>query len=145
MTCGSSDEDTCACEDCEDCENEVAAPGDQCETCSYVPDLEDAFSKFGHCDGAGCRIITWDVVGAIEDCGPYDCGGNEASPWYEEKHDWRRGWGCHNCAVITRIVRTDTGATVYPPPGYRIGGYDRRSVRSVLPDDIRQAIVAAIE
>ena len=148
MTCGDDDDDTacprqCACDVCDGCENEVwddDGTPPLCDGCAYVPTLEDAFHKFGHHDGGSCTVITGDVVRAIEACGPYDCGGHEDAPWYESRCDWRDGWGCHNCAVITRIVRTDTGAVVYPPPGFRIGGYDSRDVAAVLPPDIAQAV-----
>jgi len=66
-------------------------------------------------------------------------------------------WGWHN-SLITKIVRpidpahavmsedddesAPEGAVVYPVGDYRIGGYDDRSLMSVLPEDIIESINA---
>jgi hypothetical protein len=112
-----------------------------CEECEYEPDWTDAFSKWGHNDGAStAKGITWKVVEAIEDLG-YDCCGNEDTEHYDENSDWKQGWGIHNFAVITKIVKSDTGEVVYPIDGFQVGGYDDRCYSEVLPDDILEAII----
>ena len=109
-----------------------------CENCEYEPDWTDAFSKWGHNDGESNKCITGDVVEAIEDIG-YDCCGNEDTEHYDENSDWKQGWGSHNCAVITKIVKSDTGEVVYPTDGF-LYGYDDRHYSEVLPADILEAI-----
>jgi hypothetical protein len=113
-----------------------------CERCNYEPDWTDAFSKWGHNDGGSTKCITGDVVEAIEDLG-YDCCGNEDTEHYDAESEWllRYGWGCHNCEVITKIVKSDTGEVVYPIDGFRVGGYDDRCYCEVLPADILEAII----
>ena len=110
-----------------------------CENCEYEPDWTDAFSKWGHNDGGSTKCITVDVVEAIEDLG-YDCCGNEDTEHYDENSDWNTGWGWHNFAVITKIVKSDTGEVVYPIDDFQVGGYDDRCYCEVLPADILEAI-----
>ena len=111
-----------------------------CENCEYEPDWTDAFSKWGHNDGESNKCITYDVVEAIENIG-YDCCGNEDTEHYDEESDWNNGWGIHNFAVITKIVKSDTGEVVYPIDDFEIGGYDDRCYSEVLPADILDAII----
>ena len=112
---------------------------DSDEEDEYEPDWRDAFSKWGHNDGSSTRIITGDVVDEIEALG-YDCCGNEDTEHYDSKEDYHEGWGCHNCSVITKIVKSDTGEVVYPIEGFEVGGYDSRDYSEVLPNDIYEAI-----
>jgi len=116
---------------CEDC----ARDRDLCDNCRYIPGWSDAFSKWGHNDGACFLCITDNVVDVIEGLG-YDCCGNLDTEHFDEENHWQKGWGCHNYSVITKIVKADTGEVVYPVDGYQVGGYDNEAVYSVLPKDI---------
>ena len=102
--------------------NEVGEEGEVCESCEYEPNLQDAFSKFGHNDGGACKTITDNVKYIIEELG------------YQVRAD---RWGSHNYCIM-EIKRGDE--IVYPIEGFEIGGYDERDFEDVLPDDINDAL-----
>ena len=128
------------CEICGECDDKVSKPGQLCENCEYIPDYGDAFSKWGHNNGGSCRCSTGDIVDIIEGLG-YDCCGNPDTEYYDAENNPNEGWGSHNFAVITKIVRVSDGQVVYPIEGFQVGGYDDRGYFEVLPDDIVDAIL----
>ena len=113
------------CEHCDfDCpfESEMDTEGELCASCSYQPDLDDAFEKWGHNDGSACYQITTQVIGLIESLG---------------YHVTAESWGSHNY-IISEIARGTE--IVYPIEGFQIGGYDARPYTDVLPDDILEIL-----
>ena len=98
-------------------------------------DYSDAFSKWGHDDGGANYTITANVVYKLSEMG-YSCCGHEYEDFYDQEYDWENGWGFHNPAVITKIIRVATGEVVYPIEGFEVGGYDDRDYLEVLPHDI---------
>ncbi len=97
-----------------------------CEDCAYEPDWTDAFSKWGHNDGASNNYITSEIVDTIEELG-YKCK--------------VESWGLHNQEVIIEIVKCHNNETeiVYDLEKNSYS-YDEEEFYNTMPRDILEAL-----